>query len=148
MARWRNRIFQSYHHQPSGEWLGIWRATKSTNPEDYPLTCRDGVYTMQARAVFLSYIIDHESEIWPDDILKQVGELQGVCAFISPQEALTYGRESLVGKYDLDKYVEFEGEYLCEAPEYQSIIARVIIPEETIYDSSQFAERHGLSLSF
>jgi hypothetical protein len=147
LIRWRTKQFNSFHHQPPSDWYRVWRRAHSTKAEDYPLICSDGVYTEQARATFLSYIPEHESQVWPGEILKCSGELLGVCAFESPSEALKYGRESVFGVLNRDRYVEFDGEYLCRAPEDKGVVARVISVSDTIYNSVQFVERHNLDLN-
>jgi hypothetical protein len=147
VKRWIAKEFISSHNQTPGEWSNIWSKTRSTNPNDYSLVLRDGIYTNEARKTFIaiSQIQDHP-DIWSDEELEKVGELDGVCAFLSPQAALKYGRESGAGKYNKDLYVEFLGIELCPAPEDNGIVATVVEPIFGPADANTFATRHNIKL--
>ena len=147
LERWIAREFVSSHYQPPSEWSKIWSTTKSTNLNDYKLVLCNGVYTEQARKLFveISQIPDHP-KIWSQEEIEKVGELDGVCAFLTPTETLKYGRESVAGKYNQDLYVEFLGFELCTAPEDKGVVARVIKPIYGPVKAETFAKRHNIEL--
>jgi hypothetical protein len=150
MQRWLAKQYNSYYHEVPPMWSGTWREKHSLNPADYDLSYRiddivRAVYTKKALDAFLRLAPTHsDTDLWPFDQLREVSELDGLCAFDNPHDAFKHGNGSFTGKYGYDRYVEFMGEYVCPAPEGNGVVARVVEATMDPVDAVTFCRRHDL----
>lgn len=146
LSRWQQRQHTSFHHATPGSWISKFGASGSTQPADYPLDVDGYVYTEDARSVFL---VTAQSRgvngTWPENELRKCSELGGVCAYDTPSEALKYGVESLSGDSEFDRYVAFEGTYVCPAPEDDGVVAKVDNELGAVMTRQEFIETYGSS---
>lgn len=126
---WARGKRTSHHHGVPGEWQVNWVKTHSTSEDDYPLVLACGTYTASARSAFLE-LVPRLGVVttWPVEYLKPVSELDGLCAFSSAT--------GLRDWYNPNPYppvfIEFEGEYVCPAPDGdQAVVARFISETRT-----------------
>ncbi len=141
--RWCKGRYVSYHTTPN-EWIATREKTGSPDPADYPLCCREGVYTAQARERFLSSVGGASSAGLPDGFAPhEVWEVDGVYAYRSAQDALDHARGTPWGEEAL--IVEFEGEVLGGALEAGGVLARVVRPRGNPKTASVFKKRYELT---
>ena len=140
VSEWYSGKWTSYHHANSRDWVSAWQNQKR-EPEDFPLAASDGVYTPEARAHFLARAPKLGIGIWPEEDLRAASQLAGVCAFDDPAAAVAWNSVATIPAL----FVEFEGEYLCAAPDDPAaVVARVIRPIGELLNEQQFRAKHGV----
>lgn len=127
LERWTNGHFTSTHSLVPSGWIGTWKNLKTRNDlSKYPMRNLSSVFTRTGLDAFLNYATDENiNSIWPSEVLDEVGELDGVCAFDNPHSALEWGRSSNAAKSDWDRYVVFEGTIMCKLPEKSGVLVKV-----------------------
>lgn len=116
LKRWDAGEFTSFQGNAPTEWYTKWSENKRA-PEDFPLRCRNGVYTVKAVEAFIRFGGDPQGE----DQNREASELDSVCAFTKLNAALGYSHSGR------DWIVEFTGERLCVLPiEDDAVVAKVI----------------------
>lgn len=150
-SRWEKGQHTSFHHQVPGEWGKIWANFCSEDSarfdaRNYPLRLAEGVFTARARDAFLRLSPNHRpADIWPEDELRQISELDGLCVFLCPKEALKYGVESVYGKMGKDQYVEFSGKEICCLPEDKGMLIQLDQILANPMPRFFFVQRHKLA---
>lgn len=141
--RWVRKDYSSTHQLIPSNWIIEWNSTGSTDPARYPLACREGVFAERAREAFLELAPKlSKDERFSDNECVRVGELAGVCAFETAAAAYSYGADPKAPYPGL--FVEFDGEYVCPAPENLGVVARVIRPASVPMTAVTFKRRHNL----
>ncbi len=104
--------------------MEIWKNSESVDLTEYPLQCRNAVYTERALRAYLRIESSkNPGEKWTDKELREASELAGVCAFRTPGSCIAWGETAA---YPDTRYVAFEGEELTSTIEDDSVIARVV----------------------
>ncbi len=122
---WYNQFYFSTHAIIPPEWDIIYKHNPSTEANEYPLECSIGIFRRKSVDDFIAIAQKYDlDECIPIQELIKI-KLAGVCAFSTPQAALSWGKD---GVSDMVKYVVFLGEYLCPPPEHtiEGVVARVL----------------------
>lgn len=144
---WVNNIYTSYHHFVPGEWSNKYKMTKSVSVQDYNLKTYEGLFTLRALNEFLKLAPLKKKQCdWNPDDMKNVSELDGLCAFIKPTDAYKYGRESNWGATNKDLYVEFTGISVCTLPEKHGFVVQDIEVVTEPVSAEIFQKKHSLEL--
>jgi hypothetical protein len=132
VAGWNHTpVLNSSHHRPPVRWIQQWTTGtgKGDLDLDYPLCCEEFGkkvrFTASARKVYLAeptWFIARNLDVNPRRWF-EVGELEGICAFTSPQECFTYGE---LNPRLPHLYVVFLGEAVCDVPENTGVVAKVM----------------------
>jgi hypothetical protein len=159
--RWGRGEFNSTHKSCPLEWQQKWlqgqTAAADYGPAD--LNCNTGLHTQDALNAFLAAAQAHGLGVpWPDDVLVAVGQLEGICAWETKEQAWHYVLGKLPDeaiddctiteeKLAMSSVVEFTGDDLGVAiPEGQGEgggrQVRVTHPG-VIMPAQQFAEVNG-----
>ncbi|MCH7638300.1 MAG: hypothetical protein IH855_02390 [Bacteroidetes bacterium] len=115
----------SSHHATPGAWIQIFTDTGSANEEDYPLDHPDGPSTSEARRAFINAISDHGDRAdasFTLEELEAVGQVQGLFAFRTPQDAIEYSNENVYTRSGKDRYVVLTGKVVGTAVEDRSVV--------------------------
>ncbi len=143
---WIEGRYHSGHQSPT-DWFQTWNTTGSTELEHYPLRCSTGYYSGKARSVFLKAAGEGRLDKLTEEESKLICELDGVCAWDTPQGAYAYlVPESPARKDNFDKYVEFLGEKLDDdtVEGKGAVIARVIQAVGEALSREEFRRIHGV----
>ena len=125
-------VANSSHHRPPVAWIDTWVKTHSQAEADYPLSCdefgKSIKFTSRARAVFLANPDKDYSNCLESRETYAVGELDGVCAFTSPDACLEWVENHPIYRQRASDflYVVFEGAHVCDAPEDNGVVVRVL----------------------
>ncbi len=125
-------VANSSHHRPPVAWIDTWTKTQSQAETDYPLLCsefgKDVRFTARARGVFLANPDKDYSTCLASRETYAVGELDGVCAFTSPDGCLEWVENHATHKQFAKNYlyVAFEGTFVCDAPEDNGVVVKVV----------------------
>jgi hypothetical protein len=147
-AGWnQTSVANSSHHRPPVQWIQQWAVgeNKADPNVNYPLWCEEFgkkvKFTPRAREVFLIepgwFIPENQnsnSRRW-----FEVGELDGICAFASPQECYAYGE---LNPRLPHLYVVFLGKKVCDAPEQTGVVAEVIKKSGDPQSPEEFAKNY------
>jgi hypothetical protein len=86
--RWEQGKYTSSHGSAPSAWYDEWRASYSEDVEKYKLDYSWGIHTKAAVRSFIKSIKSHENcGIWSQNELNAAGELDGVCAWATREQA-------------------------------------------------------------
>jgi hypothetical protein len=112
--------------------MAKWLATRSQAESDYELVTLSGTYTREALRQFLEIAAFRGAVVgWSEEEIERSSELDGLCAFDTP--------EGVCDWYTLTAFpeivVEFEGEFVCSAPDDDSAVVARFLRETGHWDS-------------
>jgi hypothetical protein len=89
--QWEARSFTSFHNATPAEWTHLYYDQRVRSASKYPLHCERGLYLSRAVEAFIHAASSYKvADIWSKKDLRDCSELDGVCAFTDPAEALKY----------------------------------------------------------
>lgn len=139
--RWEARQFTSTHKYTPLDWSEVWEQTKSENVGDYK---RDNWYGRYSERAVQFFIDSKKRGGLTAAELAQASELEGVCAWTTPQRAWEH---AVLPGHVVDTWIiEFEGTYIAGLPEQDGGVQVQVDDPGTIYTAAEFAERHNLPL--
>jgi hypothetical protein len=143
LDRWGRGDYHSFHHDAPVEWWVLWKESKSTVFEDYPLQTTIGLFSARAREAFVEVMQKQpDSGKWSKDTWRRVSELAGVCAFETPLGAYKYGTDGDGIPYA--QFVEVRGRVLCATPEKGGVVAEVVEVVAGPMSAEAFQVQHRL----
>ena len=144
--RWEQGNYTSSHGSAPTVWYDVWAGSQSEDIGDYKRDFWWGIHTEAAVQSFIDSMKCHKaSDIWPQEELNATGELNGVCAWKTREEA--WAHAILPGQLDDTWIVEFEGIEMCGLPEQAGGGVQVRVDAAGhIYSAEEFAKEYGFDL--
>jgi hypothetical protein len=152
LQRWRDGVYNSYHHGTHPKWDGIWNEKEAASPgaihdaKDFPLGFSMGIYSEPARASYLQLMREKGGEGWTQPEIDSATELAGVSAFNGadgPARVYTYAAES--GLPEDGSYIAtFMGTVICSLPEDGGVVSEVVEPTPPLMTTAEFRIAHHL----
>lgn len=90
----------SFNASVPGEWIDLWNKSRSSDAVRYSLNATGGPYTPDARSAFLRLAPKYRAgAIWDEADRLSASELDGLCVFRTPKDAINYGNGGCQDRY-------------------------------------------------
>jgi hypothetical protein len=148
----RRKLTSHHHHEIPPVWQDRWYVREERVFADADRRNVNGTYSEDALRAFLEIAPRRPTPAdWTPEEITLVSELEGLCAFTSAQAASIWGQRGPFALMDRNRYVEFEGTYVCNAPDgerggeaVQASFIRWLSPLPRLQTARGFSEKHGL----